>query len=90
MFKPIMPLVSDAWSHTFAEAMHIATVHAKYGANHLEQQLASSQKDNPDNSKNQNTVKAAEPVPKYYAVFKLPMLQAVFISTLAPPPKFSC
>ena len=40
MFKPLIPIVSDAVSHTFAEAIHIATVHAIYGSNHLEKELS--------------------------------------------------
>ena len=36
MLKPLIPVICDAWSHIFAEAEHIATIHAKYGSNHLE------------------------------------------------------
>ncbi|MEP6512575.1 MAG: hypothetical protein ABJA79_01805 [Parafilimonas sp.] len=57
VFKPAIPIISDALSHTFADAIHIATVHAKYGNNHLEKELATEGFDN-DNSKNQNTVKS--------------------------------
>lgn len=58
--KPLIPVAIDAWDHTFAEARHIVTVHAKYGAHHLEKQLAAEEKD--ADGKTQNTTKNAEPV----------------------------
>ena len=60
IIKPLIPVVVNAWDHTFAEARHIATVHAKYGAHHLEKQLAPEEKD--ADGKTQNTVKNSEPV----------------------------
>jgi hypothetical protein len=65
MLKPLMPLVTDAWNHAFAEANHIATVHAKYGEHHLEKELASDEQN--DNNKSQNTAKTTEPVPVHIA-----------------------
>ena len=65
MLKPLMPVISDAWDHTFAESIHIATVHAKYGANHLQSVLADNASENNANSKNQNTVKSSEVVPAH-------------------------
>ena len=62
MFKPLVPLISDAISHTFEDAIHIATVHAVYGDNHVEIELAGTGSDN-DASKNQNTTKAQDPIP---------------------------
>ena len=62
MFKPLVPLISDAISHTFEDAIHIATVHAVYGDNHVEIELADTGSDN-DTSKNQNTTKAQDPIP---------------------------
>ncbi len=62
MLKSLLPTINDAVSHTFSEAEHLATVHAKYGDNHLESALARTESDS-DNSKNQNTVKTTEPVP---------------------------
>lgn len=62
MFKPLIPIVSDAISHTFSEAIHIATVHALYGSNHLEKELSNTASDNA-NSKHQNSVNAEDQVP---------------------------
>ena len=62
MFKPLIPLVSDALSHTFSKAIHIATVHAVYGSHHLEKELSNSSSDNA-NSSHQNTVNTEDPVP---------------------------
>ena len=49
MFKPLLPLINDALSHTFAEAIHIATVHAVYGSNHLEKDLSNTASENSNN-----------------------------------------
>ncbi|HRH50784.1 MAG TPA: hypothetical protein PLP23_18675 [Panacibacter sp.] len=62
MFKPLIPVISDALSHTFEDAIHIATVHAVYGDNHVEIELATTGSDN-DASKNQHTTKAQDPIP---------------------------
>ncbi len=61
MFKPLIPVISDALSHTFSETIHIETVHAILGSNHLEKELAASGADNA-NSKNQNTITSEEQV----------------------------
>src|ERR1022692_2264038 len=49
MFKPLLPIVRDVVSHTFAEAIHIATVHAIYGSNHLQKELAQTCDSNSNN-----------------------------------------
>ena len=49
MLKPLIPIVSDALSHTFSEAIHIATVHAIYGSNHLGKELAGTASDDVNN-----------------------------------------
>lgn len=61
MFKPLIPIVSDALSHTFAEAIHIATVHAIYGSNHLQKELADTGSEN-SNGKHQHTTNGEEQV----------------------------
>lgn len=61
MLKPLIPYISDAVSHTFEDAMHIATVHSVYGDNHVEIEMATSSSD--ENNKNQNTSKGQEPIP---------------------------
>ena len=55
ILKPLIPVAEDSLEHCFAEAYHIATVHAKYGNNHLEKQVADTN-DNNDNSKNNKNV----------------------------------
>ncbi|MDQ6608288.1 MAG: hypothetical protein M3Y85_00495 [Bacteroidota bacterium] len=61
MFKPLIPIISDALSHTFAEAIHISTVHAIYGSNHLEKELANTSSDNA-NSKSQKNINTEDQV----------------------------
>ena len=55
ILQPLIPIAEDALFHCFAEAYHVATVHAKYGNNHVEIALANDANDN--NSKNQTNVK---------------------------------
>ena len=45
ILKPLIPVVEDVLIHCFAEAYHVATVHAKYGNNHLEKELANTNDD---------------------------------------------
>lgn len=61
ILKPLIPVIEDGLSHCFAEAYHIATVHAKYGNNHLENEIAGTS-DNTDNSSNKNTLKEDDAV----------------------------
>ena len=41
-----MPFIEDSFSHTFKEAIHIATVHALYGNNHLQKEVLENTTDN--------------------------------------------
>ena len=59
MLQALIPVGIDCWSHIFAEAKHIMTVHAKYGSNHLEQELANENSDN-STSRDQNSVRLEE------------------------------
>ncbi len=62
MFKPLIPYISDAASHFFDDAIHVATVHTIYGDNHVEIELATTGSAD-ENNKNQSTLKVQEPVP---------------------------
>ncbi len=61
MFKPLIPIISDILSHTFSETIHIETIHAVYGSNHLEKELASTSSDNA-NSKSQKNINTEDQV----------------------------
>ncbi len=69
MFKPVIPIVKDYLSHTFSEAIHIATVHAIYGSHHLENELSNTASDNA-NSKHQNNLSAEDQVPVHVSTNK--------------------
>jgi hypothetical protein len=102
--KPLIPIATDLLSHTFAEAIHLATVHAKYGNDHLEKEMANT---GAENNKNQTAVKSEEifithisvknyayhinikKLSKYYPNLKQGKIESIFILTPAPPPKFS-
>ena len=58
ILKPLIPVAEDALFHCFAEAYHVATVHAIYGNNHVDIALADDAKD--DSNKNQSASKAGE------------------------------
>lgn len=62
MLKPLMPFVGDITSHFFAEAYHETTVHAKYGVNHVDKEIADTGREN-DTNKHQGTTRTEEPVP---------------------------
>ncbi len=59
--KPLIPYISDAASHFFDDAIHVATVHMIYGDNHVEIELAATGSAD-ENNKNQSTLKVQEPV----------------------------
>ena len=77
MFRPIIPVIEDAWSHTFNKAEHLSTVHAHQGKNHLDVEVADKASEN-DNSKNQKTIKIEDqftshictPIYKFICSFK--------------------
>ena len=103
ILQPLLPAVSDWWSHEFNATAHIAAVHARFGANHLQKELASAGSE----SKKENTQKAEDtasphvsPLPSaldfavtmpVVAHLGLPRtnLPFVFCSIQIPPPKFS-
>ena len=40
LFRPLIPIMEDAWSHTFNMAEHLSTVHAHQSKNYLHAALA--------------------------------------------------
>ncbi|MEO6001453.1 MAG: hypothetical protein ABIN89_31665 [Chitinophagaceae bacterium] len=102
MLKPLIPVISDAYSHTFGEAIHLVSVHAKYGSNHLEQSLA---KTGAENSKDQKNLNPGENFPFHiktpecrfdffqhrihnnYTLIRFRKPSAIFLAKLVPPPK---
>lgn len=61
MFKPLLPIINDAVSHIFKDAVHVATVHALYGENHVDYEIKAAASEN-DNDKNQNTLRSCEDI----------------------------
>ena len=106
MFKPLIPIFNDFWSHEFDEIEHISTVHAKYGSHHLQKEVADTNADN--NQKGTNSLKAEDQVSFHETVkpykldftislpdkeffhFEVLKLISIFIHKEGPPPKFSC
>jgi hypothetical protein len=103
MFKPLIPVISDAWSHEFNTIEHISTIHAKYGSKHLQQEVAEN---TTEKNKDQKALPSQDQVPYHvfsnmyilnfkpdvidinYLFFKFENPLAVFISKYIPPPKF--
>jgi hypothetical protein len=56
-----MPVVCDVWSHEFNGLEHIFNVHAKYGTNHVEKELAESSA-NDNSNKSQKILKSQDTV----------------------------
>ena len=104
MFKPLIPVLNDAYAHAFAQAIHEATVHARYGDNHLQKDLAAGA--DAENSKNQKACNPEDQYPVHvttntsdnqlhverissnYVLYRSSLIPPVFLSTIAPPPKF--
>ena len=104
MFKPLIPVLNDAYAHAFAQAIHEATVHARYGNNHLQKDLAAGA--DSENSKSQKACNFEEqypvhvttntsddqmyiePVSRNYVLYRSSLIRPIFLSTIAPPPKF--
>ena len=50
VFKPALPVISNLVAHAFAGVAHVANVHAKYGSNHVQNEVgATTQKENKKN-----------------------------------------
>jgi len=102
ILKPLLPILSDVYSHTFAEVIHITTVHAKYGSN-VAYYLAKAF--SYYNIKHQTTPKSDDPFPFHvfadysdmnliikkdtasYCLFKQYTLPSVCILKHTPPPR---
>ena len=105
MVKPLIPIFCDVWAHEFNEIEHISTVHAKYGSNHIQKEIAETDSDT--NKKNQNSLKYEDQVAfhistneisidfhadglnKKIPLLNLNKLSNAFIPKHIPPPKFS-
>ncbi len=61
MFKPLIPIISDAWEHEFNEIEHLSLVHEKYGSHHLQKELGASST-NDEHDKNSNTLRSEDQV----------------------------
>ena len=81
MFKPLIPIVSDAIAHTFNETIHIATVHAKYGSHHLAIAVASGASE--DNNKSQTTTCYEQNVPIHIVTGSTTLCFCIVIITAA-------
>ncbi len=105
MVKPLVPIFCDVWAHEFNDIEHISTVHAKYGSNHIQKELAETDSDT--NKKNQSSLKSEDQVAfhisaneiflnfhvndfdKKFPLWNLNKLPPAFIHKHIPPPKFS-
>lgn len=66
VFQPLVPIICDALAHTFENEIHLATVHAHYGSNHLETTLAETNA-NDKNKENHTTFNSEDPFPVHFA-----------------------
>ncbi len=102
ILKPLIPVAEDAVVHCFAEAYHVATVHAVEGNDHVEKEMAASGA-NDDSSKNQKidkteqtihesaidyTLSFLNPCPLIYSYpFINESLSNIYIAFVNPPPR---
>ncbi|MEO6489560.1 MAG: hypothetical protein ABIO04_06440 [Ferruginibacter sp.] len=102
MFKPLIPIVADAWEHEFNKLEHLS-FHQKYGNHHVEKELEENNKD--DQNKGTNCLKSEDQVPfhilsteysnsiksidfnNYFSPSPSSKLPSIFIAQEGPPPK---
>ncbi|MEO7209434.1 MAG: hypothetical protein ABIY35_00700 [Chitinophagaceae bacterium] len=102
ILNPVIPIVSDILSHTFAEAYHISVVHAKYGANHLQQELTNTTNENGQHKKNldeqsqtgthlpvlmKNIIESNTIQSQKFTTLPILFCQSVYLKKVSPPPK---
>ena len=58
----MVPAFLNMWNHAFNEVEHISLIHAKYGSNHAEKELAKTQADENEGT-NQQSLKTQQQVP---------------------------
>ena len=61
MLKPLIPIVSDWYSHEFNEIEHLTKVHAVYGSHHLQKELFETGSEN-SKTKTPNSLGAEDQV----------------------------
>ena len=103
MVHPLVPILCDAWCHSFSEINHIATIHAKYGTHHLEISLSKTSEKN--NEKSTSKIDSSDSQHIFIKVEKTALFQKVactfpsidlekiipiFIGLNTPPPKIYC
>jgi hypothetical protein len=102
ILKPLIPVAEDALEHCFAEAYHVATVHAVEGNDHVEKEMAASGA-NDDSSKNQKADKTEQTIHEtaidftfnflnpYPLIYSYPCINAslsnIYIDFVNPPPR---
>lgn len=64
MIRPFLPLLADAWFHSFNLAVHLATVHAQFGKDHLDAAFAKKTSDQEMGRHEKNT-RTEDPVPAH-------------------------
>ena len=64
LVRPLLPFVTDFLDHEFSETIHLSTIHAKYGSNHLDKEIASKSGDNKTDT-NHNNNNSVDPIPSY-------------------------
>lgn len=83
--RPLVPFLTDAWSHEFNETEHVLLVHAKYGSHHVQKELAETNSDN-DKARSENTVRSEDQAAVHIAVPACEYDRALNIVT----PKHKC
>lgn len=52
LIRPIVPILENFLDHEFSETIHVSTIHARFGSNHLEVQLAAKSSENRQDKEN--------------------------------------
>ncbi len=71
MVRPVLPIVIDWYQHEFNEIEHLACVHAQYGSQHLQREVAESAAENGQPKKVSCTA-FEDPIPFHIPITEAP------------------
>lgn len=79
MVRPVLPAVVDWYQHEFNEIEHLACVHAQYGSQHLQREVAESAAENGLPKKVSGTA-FEDPIPLHIQTTEVPNAFIVYLN----------
>ena len=79
MVRPVLPIVIDWYQHEFNEIEHLACVHAQYGSQHLQSEVAESATENGQPKKVSGTA-FEDPIPFHIQTTEAPYAGLIYLN----------